>query len=295
MNRNEIVREIKSLRRVFSQPGSPYFHVRKMIHGAAVRDMRRRGLLLMDRTCIPDSGDVIQKLERDGYAPVAAEHLSADILSRLAERYGHEPAPEISDPQTSKRFWRRLLDRSSLTFEDDAVRLCTSTETLSLVTAYLGESPLLIDVDLFLSFGRPDTNIWEESQLWHRDYNDTRMLKLFIYLSDVVDDADGPFTFLPAAMSRQVPNSMMPGRVPDEVIARMGLAGQVQRVLGPRFTAFWIDTHRCYHQGSRVALGHSRLAYTATFVTHAALWRDPPLLRTPAGATPLQALICGQA
>ena len=35
---------------------------------------------------------------------------------------------------------------------------------------------------------------------------------------------------------------------------------------GPAFTTFLCETSRCLHMGSRLAPGHSRLMYTATYV-----------------------------
>ncbi|HEX8296724.1 MAG TPA: hypothetical protein VF593_10510, partial [Chthoniobacteraceae bacterium] len=110
--------------------------------------------------------------------------------------------------------------------------------------------------------------------------------------SDVTEQKHGPFTYLPLEPSRQVPNGFFPGRVTDEEMSASGLAPEVQAVYGKRLTCFSIDTARCYHMGSRLALGEKRIAYLATFNTHASLypfWND--IREEGASLTPLQRLL----
>ena len=74
------------------------------------------------------------------------------------------------------------------------------------------ELPQLSDVLLTLS--RPTENQpLSYSQLWHLDHDDKRVCKLFIYLTDVRDTADGPLTFIPARnRSRSATRSRPHGR-----------------------------------------------------------------------------------
>ena len=95
------------------------------------------------------------------------------------------------------------------------------------------------------------------------------MFKLFIYCSDVNDEQDGEFTFIPKDVSLGVRNSFFPGRITDEEMTRQGKLHAARSIKGPAGTAFYIDTRGCYHLGSRVAMGHTRIAFIANYVTHA--------------------------
>lgn len=49
-----------------------------------------------------------------------------------------------------------------------------------------------------------------------------------------------------------------------------------QAIRAPRLSAFMVDTARCLHMGSRVAPGHERLLYTATYISIPRLYPEPP-------------------
>lgn len=151
------------------------------------------------------------------------------------------------------------------------VRFAAQPSVVDLVAAYFGEAPYLSYVALDLS-----ENAGEElttSQLWHRDHDDTRVVKLFVYLTDVMTNAEGPFTFLPPAASRKVRGIAAAHLPDDEFFAQLGGAAPV-KVQAPAGAAFLVDTGRCYHMGSRVAPGKSRLMYTACYLTRPAIYPD---------------------
>ena len=63
----------------------------------------------------------------------------------------------------------------------------------------------------------------------------------------------------------------------------------------PRLTSFMVDTAKCRHMGSRMAPGHGRLLYTATFFAFPRIYPGAkirpfsPTAETP----PLQKLVMG--
>ena len=178
-------------------------------------------------------------------------------------------AEELARTQslTHKSFWVRLLDEDLVEgrFPTDSVfvRFATQAGIVQLLTRYLGELPILTDVLLTLS--RPSDADLGYSQLWHRDYDDTRTLKVFVYLTDVCDTLDGPFTFLPGTLSDRIGITLRSHLPDSKVFARIN-SGDAKEMLGPALTVFVCQTSRCLHMGSRIAAGHSRLMYTATYV-----------------------------
>lgn len=72
------------------------------------------------------------------------------------------------------------------------VEVANAPETLAIVEHFLGTTPSILGYCAWWSFARPERPI--EAQLYHRDADDYRFVKLFIYLTDVGPD-DGPHTF----------------------------------------------------------------------------------------------------
>ena len=50
----------------------------------------------------------------------------------------------------------------------------------------------------------------------------------------------------------------------------------VREMKGARATVFMIETSRCLHMGSRMAPGHHRLLYTATYIQPPRIYPEPP-------------------
>lgn len=230
---------------------------------------RRRGFA---RQLPPDADAerASHQLRDEGWT-MATTFCDASLLQqlRVAGEARVRRVDELARTQglTHKSFWVRLLDEDMVDgrFPSDSifVRFATQPGIVRLLTRYLGELPILTDVLLTLS--RETNAQLGYSQLWHRDYDDTRTLKVFVYLTDVNETRDGPFTFLPARHSDRIGLTLR-SHLPDaKIFARVERAG-AKEMLGPAHTTFVCQTSRCLHMGSRVTPGRSRLMYTATYV-----------------------------
>jgi hypothetical protein len=201
-------------------------------------------------------------------------------LMRELERASLERVPRAeqsrdAQKETHKAFWVRLLDESMVegAFDCDSVfvRFALQTSVVAVLAERLGELPRLTDVLLtYSTFSEEELSY---SQLWHRDYDDVRTVKLFAYLTDVTDIADGPFTFLPGPHSDRVGFSLR-SHLADPAFFSRAPRHAVEQVRAPRLSVFLCETSRCYHMGSRLAAGHSRLMYTATFISSPSVY--PP-------------------
>ena len=106
---------------------------------------------------------------------------------------------------------------------------------------------------------------------WHADPEDDRMLKIIVYLSDV-DESAGPFEAVDArrsasarvalgyTWSRDHKLERLPEVVPPE---------QWTRCTGPRLTAVFADTARCFHRASPPT-GRDRYSMTFSFLSRKA-------------------------
>ena len=219
-------------------------------------------------------------LVRDGYVimndvidPQTLAALSAageTKLARADEAAGHQVSEH-------KDFWVRLLDEDMqdgmLPVESPFVRFALQPAVVGVLGRVLGELPQLDYVLLTLS--KEKGTEFAYSQLWHRDYDDVRTIKLFVYLTDVENESDGPFTFLPGPVSDRFGFALRSHRS-DKEILKQAQANEMKSIVAPRLSTFMVETSRCLHMGSRLAPGHSRLLYTATFITVPRIYPEPP-------------------
>ena len=211
-----------------------------------------------------------QQLRDDGYTDITGivSRKLAETVASVA-RAKVTRATDLASAQKlgHKAFWVSLLDEDLVdgaypadhSFVQYALQPCI----LRILGDFMGTLPRLSDVLLTLS--QPTDKQLSYSQLWHLDHDDKRVCKVFIYLSDVKTADDGPFTFLPAGPSRRFRNTIK-SHLTDEQVFTKTDRGSVIEMLAPRLSSFIVNTARCLHMGSRIAPGHQRLLYTATFI-----------------------------
>lgn len=218
-------------------------------------------------------------LATNGYVILnhVVDQAALQALSRAGEAKMTRCAAAASKQTTKhKTFWTRLLDEDMehgmLSTDNPFVRFALQPAVLGVLSRRLGELPQLDYVLLTLSQG--DNRELAYSQLWHRDHDDVRTIKLFVYLTDVDSEADGPFTFLPASVSDRFGFSLRSHRQDSEILPLVQLE-EIVSMIAPRLTTFMVETSRCLHMGSRTAPGRRRLLYTATFITVPRLYPEP--------------------
>jgi hypothetical protein len=261
LNRTPAAKAIKVTRRAFARP--------EVAERRALARTLARG---------PEAAAIAANLRRDGYsradALIAPESLAA--LDRAVRSKLDAPKTGASVFGDHKDIWRHLLDAElvdgSLPADSPFARFALQPTLLAGLAEYYGELPRLDYVTV--TYSGPAEGELRFSQLWHRDYDDTRVVKLFVYLTDVGDE-DGPFTFLPGPHSDRVGFSARSHR-PDAAIAARVDLGAAVRMIAPRLSAFLVETSRCLHMGSRVAPGHERLMYTATFISAPPIFPERP-------------------
>lgn len=260
---------------------SPLKHVVKRLklslNGGEVR--RRRELLSQVADAEPVA-KFLKALERDGYV------ILDDLVPLQARQALLEAAEELvrSNVTSSNAFesnksalWSHLIERAmtggQLSADHAMTRFALLPEVIVLVSRMFGMVPRLDYVTVTHSV--PVEEELAYSQLWHRDHDDVRVLKLFVYLTDVSDENDGPFSFIPAQYSDLEDFTIRSHRRDDELPAKLGFPNSMKAILGPKLTCFMVETTRCLHMGSRVAPGHSRLMYTATFFAPPRVFPEP--------------------
>ena len=178
--------------------------------------------------------------------------LPGDLLAGLRR----EAAPRLreldmplGEAQEGKTFYRDLLGPEGSRPGSPWMAAALDERLLGTVAAYFGAAAWLQSVELIQSLPSCDARLFR-SQLWHCDNNnDTRMLKLFVYLSDVGEE-NGPLAFLPLSATGRVPWTA--GHyLADETIGRFTPLEETIRFTGPAGSAAMVDTARLFHFGSR--------------------------------------------
>ena len=168
---------------------------------------------------------------------------------------------------TDKGFWKLVPssfeENGVLPSKSALVRFALSRHVLIPVMDYFKCAPLLIDVTVTESkFNNRELSY---SQLWHLDYDDPNVVKVFLYLNDVLKIENGPFTFV--SKNRSIlPRLALYSHISDKVFYILSPKDKVQSFYGAKGFSFACVTSKCFHMGSRVACGETRLMLTATFV-----------------------------
>jgi hypothetical protein len=174
------------------------------------------------------------------------------------------------------------------------LKVALDPQLLDIVSLYLGFWPCLYAISAWLNF--PTATPPAKSQLWHRDPEDLRLVKVFIYLADVDEDC-GPFTYVPGthpfspsaphvARGRKLKDAR---RTEDERMERVFDRSEWRVCAGPARTMILADTLG-FHRGGRPTSGQRVLAtftYTSRtpvvehklWVTGMPAWATAPIQR----------------
>lgn len=140
-----------------------------------------------------------------------------------------------------------------------------------LVHAYLGQEPVCYSLNAFTT--RPATGGTIGCiQEWHTDKDDRKFVALFVYLTDVLTDVDGPHQFQVGTHGKGLP---------DEAGH-----GPVREIYGPAGTAWLADTSGL-HRGLRPLDRERTIAWVRWGVS------DPPAAYGWDGLSPIDRAVLG--
>ncbi|MFN8224339.1 MAG: hypothetical protein U0R50_13955 [Gaiellales bacterium] len=231
---------------------------------------------------------VLDELRTEGFCVVKFTDLFTDtaVWDRLAaegDRFvaeteaglAREAAGENGNLRRSTKSFLVRRNAWGAELEPDDVWLQTALDprVLDIANTYLGLWSKLEYVDLWHT---PATDAPERvsSQRWHRDFNDRLLLKAFIYLNDVEEDA-GPFEYVPRSFPGGEFDDFAPwwpgyhGYPSDEAFEKRMATAHVETFTAPRGTLILCNTAG-FHRGG-YATGNARTLATWTYCSPAAL------------------------
>ena len=249
----------------------------------------KRVALLKQLPTRPEWAEASRKLAEDGYVDVSGlvDRTLAEAVASFADAKVNRLNELVGEQKEGhKSFWVSLLDEDlvggAFATDHPFVRYALQPAALRIVGDFMRDLPQLSDVLLTLSQPTPNQAL-SYSQLWHLDHDDKRVCKLFIYLTDVQNTADGPFTFIPAGPSKPFRNTLKSHMSDAQVFGKTG-PDAVKEMIAPRLSAFIVNTARCLHMGSRIQSDQSRLLYTATYIQQPRIYPEPPTRFRAVGA-----------
>ncbi len=220
----------------------------------------------------------LDELRRNGIAmlpPVLSESQIEDVLAYLKTKTVMTPAGKefrLSEPPAGVKLASYPL--GTILECPHLLEAANREDFLSIAREYIGARPLISATRIDCTFPSKDGPV--DVQRFHRDYDDWRFFKLFIYLTDT-DVDEGPHEFVPT--SHRHSGRWRASFFSTEYIARRYGQDAVARVCGPRGTSFLADTWGI-HRGS-VPRNRLRILFQVTYSLLPTYRFDYTPVRTP--------------
>ncbi len=207
---------------------------------------------------------IVDNLKNYGYSEIQYNFLLKKKKTLFKYTFKNLERKEKNDTYLKKaEIWDYYFFKN-LQYKNPLIQFALSDELLTIAANYLNTWPLLRYV--LVTQSKHVAKGINYSQKWHFDYDDIKMLKFFIYLSDVNSDDDGPFMLLNKKLSSKYKINIIPRHLYDEELNPDISYTNVMQ--GKKLSMFVVDTSRVLHCGSRVKKNHQRLLYTALFTSY---------------------------
>jgi len=155
------------------------------------------------------------------------------------------------------------------------IRMSLDERVLDIVGSYMDVAPKFRGFSLRITLPVPAGTTEYFSQRWHRDPEDRKMLKIFIYMTDVLDDTQGPFIYAKGSQPGGVRQHIFPSQAPAATYPEIGAvenvipAESIITCFGKAGTIIFADTSGLHKGGYTIS--RPRLMYTGTFYSKASL------------------------
>jgi hypothetical protein len=228
----------------------------------------------------------LAKLNKDGVAIVHLNDLSSDrkLLGRL-NTSARCPAVRQAEKLSGQTLYNHKIRGIGRNIKDKYIPeayldFFLSDKLLNIVNSYFGMRTRLNYIDAWYNLPVDQNDLFATTELWHRDHEDKRIIKVFIYLSNVAENM-GPFSYMKGTHSKGQGKYtwLPPSSPPRGVYLREGDLERVQQ--GDRHTinaypgkpgSVIIADTSGFHKGGR-AIDKPRHVLVAFFTSEAAVDR----------------------
>jgi ectoine hydroxylase-related dioxygenase (phytanoyl-CoA dioxygenase family) len=233
--------------------------------------------------------EVLEAFRRDGIAvarftDLFGEELWQDAVADItpfvtatdehAAELGKQERAKGKEEVIVRRFYTRHEELPRYSLSDAWLRIALSDTVLDVVNGYSSEPRRLMYVDNWYTVPYPQATKRVASQRWHRDPDDDHIVKMFIYFSDVDEDA-GPFEYVCDSAAGGKYGELFPWRdgdfyPPTEELEAAFDPQDRKLMTGPAGTVIFCDTAG-FHRGG-FARTKPRILMISTFLRDA-VWK----------------------
>jgi hypothetical protein len=189
--------------------------------------------------------EVFTELENDGLSDLGITISGSQIDSIVSQLekincYNIEkPEKPIVDLKSvEKDVQLAHYKRGDLSMIPQIIEIANDSKILNVVTRYFGAQPTISNINCWWSFGDRETA--KNAQFYHRDLDDFRFLKMFIYLTDVNED-NGPHIYVKGSHKSNKLKQLR--RFSDAEVNELFTRFNILTLTKPRGTTFIEDTY----------------------------------------------------
>ena len=202
--------------------------------------------------------------------------LDEDLISVIVERT--QQLKKEAKSSSTKEYLQVISNLEDYNSSSPEFKLATSPNLVAIVSSYHGTFPYLYNITAlwspppeFKSQGKeiPISN-YKGSQLFHRDGDDLKIVKIWILCSDVNLD-NGPTILISAEESEKIARNLkyrQGVKIPFETEQKLTIdENHINKAVGSLGTVYFTDTDRLLHYGSRTENASERLVLMIQYVT----------------------------
>ena len=172
--------------------------------------------------------------------------------------------------KNDKSYFRELTNLQDYSSNSPEFKLATDPQLIKSVASYLNCSPVLLNITAVHSPKSTEkhSEVFSGSQLFHRDADDIRVLKVWIFCSDVTSET-GPTVLVPANQSENIAQKIkykQGSRANDRSVLEE-ISPKLNSAIGSIGTQYATDTARSFHYGSRTGTSNDRLVLMFHYVS----------------------------
>lgn len=228
--------------------------------------------------------NVVERLKKDGIATVSLAQLfpeyswHQELFSLFQKMYAEKKEAGFLQQKERKAHLTYLLGAVPvIDLQNRFLQFSFHPKILGIINGYMGMCSKLQTIELNVTKPMPRGAGAIASQRWHRDPEDKKMCKMFLYLNDV-DEQAGPFIYVPQShyggkWRRLFPQDPPAGVYPpDGAVERVVPQEEIRVCTAPAGTLIFCDTSGLHKGG--YATAKERFMFTIGFASQACV--SPP-------------------
>jgi hypothetical protein len=228
---------------------------------------------------------IVDELDESGISKTSLEELFPEdnTLSRLKD-YANL-LDKGSESATKKKYLQDFWDPlQKLDLKNPFVRLALEKRVLDITNSYMGMCSKIRYFTLQRTTPVAKNTSPIQSQRWHRDPQEKRVCKIFIYLSDV-DENSGPFIYIPFSTYGKKYGRLFPQKTPHgsypptEEVEKVIPKELIKAQTGKAGSVIFCDTIGLHRGG--YATQRERIMFTALFAAPTYKERPNPWFKLP--------------